>query len=60
LVALRNAADEGAAVLIVEQHVRVALEIADRACFLKRGAIVLSGDSAQLRTQDREIEEVYL
>jgi branched-chain amino acid transport system ATP-binding protein len=60
LTALRNAADEGAAVLIVEQHVRVALEIADRACFLKRGSIVLSGDSAQLRNQAREIEEVYL
>jgi branched-chain amino acid transport system ATP-binding protein len=60
LVALRSAADEGAAVLIVEQHVRVALEIADRACFLKRGSIVLSGDSAQLRSQEREIEAVYL
>jgi branched-chain amino acid transport system ATP-binding protein len=60
LAALRSAADEGAAVLIVEQHVRVALEIADRACFLKRGSIVLSGDSAQLRNQEREIEEVYL
>jgi branched-chain amino acid transport system ATP-binding protein len=57
---LRSAADHGAAVLIVEQHVRVALEIADRACFLKRGAIVLSGSSSQLRGKDREIEEVYL
>jgi branched-chain amino acid transport system ATP-binding protein len=60
LAVLRHAADDGAAVLIVEQHVRVALEIADRACFLKRGSVVLSGDSAQLRSQEREIEEVYL
>lgn len=60
LAALRSAADEGAAVLIVEQHVRVALQIADRACFLRRGSIVLSGDSARLRNQEREIEEVYL
>ncbi len=60
LAALRSAADAGAAVLIVEQHVRVALEMADRACFLKRGAIVLSGSSAQVRNQEREIEEVYL
>jgi hypothetical protein len=27
---------------------------------LKRGSIVLSGDTAQLRRQEREIEEVYL
>lgn len=60
LAALRSAADAGAAVLIVEQHVRVALEMADRACFLKRGEIVLSGSSAQVRNQQREIEEVYL
>ena len=60
LAALRSAADAGAAVMIVEQHVRVALEMADRACFLKRGEIVLSGSSAQLRTQERKIEEVYL
>jgi branched-chain amino acid transport system ATP-binding protein len=60
LAALRSAADAGAAVLIVEQHVRVALEMADRACFLKRGEIVLSGSSAQVRNQEREIEEVYL
>ncbi len=60
LTALRSTADAGAAVLIVEQHVRVALEVADRACFLRRGAIVLSGSSAQVRNQEREIEEVYL
>ncbi|MBV9803711.1 MAG: ABC transporter ATP-binding protein [Solirubrobacterales bacterium] len=60
LAALRNAADNGAAVLIVEQHVRVALEMADRACFLKRGSIVLHGSAAQLRNQEREIEDVYL
>ena len=60
LAALRQAADGGAAVLIVEQHVRVALETADRACFLKRGRIVLSGSAAELRNKQREIEEVYL
>jgi branched-chain amino acid transport system ATP-binding protein len=60
LAALRTAADAGAAVLIVEQHVRVALEMADRAYFLKHGAIVLSGTSSHVRNQEREIEEVYL
>jgi len=60
LAALRRAADEGAAVLIVEQHVRVALQTADRACFLNRGRIVLSGSAAELKDKQREIEEVYL
>ena len=60
LAALRGAADAGAAVLIVEQHVRIALDMADRACFLRRGELVLSGSSAHLRNQEREIEEVYL
>jgi ABC-type branched-subunit amino acid transport system ATPase component len=60
LEALRSAADHGAAVLIVEQHVRVALEMADRACFLKSGSIALSGSSSQLRGRESEIEEVYL
>jgi branched-chain amino acid transport system ATP-binding protein len=60
LAALRRAADEGAAVLIVEQHVRVGLETADRACFLNRGRIVLSGTAAELKDKDRAIEEVYL
>lgn len=60
LAALRTAADGGAAVLMVEQHVRVALEIADRACFLRGGRIVLEGTPAQLRGRERDIEEVYL
>lgn len=60
LAALRAAADEGAAVLIVEQHVRVAMEVADRACFLNRGRVVLSGSAAELGDKQREIEEVYL
>ena len=60
LEALRAAADGGAAVLMVEQHVRVALDVVDRACFLRAGHIVLEGTPEQLRGRDQEIEEVYL
>jgi branched-chain amino acid transport system ATP-binding protein len=52
---LRRAASElGAAVLFVEQHVALALEVADRAYVLTHGRIVLEGAAAQLR-QDRAL-----
>ena len=52
---LRRAADElGCAVLFVEQHVALALEIADRAYVMTHGRIVLEGPASQLR-QDREL-----
>jgi branched-chain amino acid transport system ATP-binding protein len=60
LGALRAAADAGAAVLIVEQHVRVALDFADQACFLHSGSVALRGAAAELRGREREIEQVYL
>ena len=44
LKAVRAAADErGVGVLLVEQHVRQALKIADRVYLMERGRIVLSG-----------------
>jgi branched-chain amino acid transport system ATP-binding protein len=52
---LRRAASElGAAVLFVEQHVALALEIADRAYVLNHGRIVLEGPAERLR-KDREL-----
>ena len=60
LVALRAAADAGAAVLLVEQYIRLAMEVVDRAYFLKRGRIELSGDSSVLRGQSDEIASLYL
>lgn len=61
LEAVRAAADErGTGVLLVEQHVRKALQYADRAYVMRRGRIELSGDARDLRGRLAEIEESYL
>lgn len=60
VAALRTAADEGAAVLLVEQHVPVALQAVDRACVLVRGRIELEDDAANLRDQPERIMDLYL
>jgi branched-chain amino acid transport system ATP-binding protein len=46
---VRRLRDEGAAVLLVEQNVTTALEIADRACVLDRGRVAYAGTAAALR-----------
>ena len=54
LKAVRAAADErGIGVLLVEQHVRQALKIADRVYLMERGRIVLSGTSNEVLQPDR-------
>jgi branched-chain amino acid transport system ATP-binding protein len=61
LEAVRTAADQrGAAVLLVEQHVRKALRYADRAYVMRRGRIELSGTATELRSRIDEIEDHYL
>ncbi len=61
LEAVRDAADErGVGVLLVEQHVRQALKIADRVYLMERGRIVLDGTADQVRGQLDEIEAAYL
>lgn len=61
LEAVRDAADRhGTAVLLVEQHVRKALEYADRAYVMRRGRIELSGTAAEMRGRINEIEDRYL
>ncbi len=49
----------GTAVLLVEQDVLVALEVARRAYVLETGRITLSGDAAELRADDR-VRKAYL
>jgi branched-chain amino acid transport system ATP-binding protein len=61
LNALRKAADDrGLGVLLVEQHVRQALKVADRVYVMQRGKIVLSGSAEEVRGRLSEIEAAYL
>lgn len=60
LVAIRQAADNGAAILLVEQHVRDALDVADRAYVLSHGHVVLQGPTTEMRGRIDEIEKTYL
>jgi branched-chain amino acid transport system ATP-binding protein len=59
--AIRAAADErGVGVLLVEQHVRQALKIADRVYVLTRGRVALTGTSEDVMGQLDKIEAAYL
>ena len=61
LKAVRDAAKErGVGVLLVEQHVRQALTIADRAYVMERGRIVLSGTADEVLGQIGRLEAAYL
>lgn len=58
---IRRAADEqGVGVLLVEQHVRQALDISDRIYILQRGRCVLQGTATEMRQRLHEIEKSYL
>ena len=50
---------EGLTVVMVEQNVTEALEVADRAYILDHGRIVRDGDAMTLQ-QDRNIQETYM
>ncbi len=61
LEALRAAADEhGMAVLLVEQHAGPALTVADRACVLHHGRLVLESPSADLLNDPKALERAYI
>ncbi|WP_067662762.1 ABC transporter ATP-binding protein [Nocardia miyunensis] len=56
----RVADDNGTAVILVEQHVRLALEIADTAIVLAHGRDVLRGSATELAADPEQIERAYL
>jgi ABC-type branched-subunit amino acid transport system ATPase component/ABC-type branched-subunit amino acid transport system permease subunit len=60
LTAIQDAAATGLAILLVEQHVRTALAVADRGYVLQRGEVALQGSGAELRDSAEDIERVYL
>ncbi|MCU1344073.1 MAG: livF [Acidimicrobiia bacterium] len=58
---VRRVADEtDAAVVLVEQHVHLALEIADQALVMVHGEIRLTGPAQQLRDNVGQLEAAYL
>jgi len=57
---VRRFNEEGVAVLLVDQHVDLALDIASRAYFIERGEIRFSGASEELRGRDDLLRSVFL
>jgi branched-chain amino acid transport system ATP-binding protein len=58
---VRRIADEtNAVVVLVEQHVQLALEVADRAIVLVHGDVTLRGTAAELAADPSRLEEAYL
>jgi branched-chain amino acid transport system ATP-binding protein len=59
-VVRRIADDTGAVVVLVEQHVGLALEVADEALVLVQGEVVLRGSAVELLRSPAVLEDAYL
>lgn len=60
LTEVRKSANEETGVILVEQQLATALDVATRAYVIGAGEVKLSGDAAHLRAKRKEIEELYL
>jgi branched-chain amino acid transport system ATP-binding protein len=60
LETVRRLNREGVAVVIVEQHVDLALDMASRAYFMERGEVRFSGPAEDLRGRDDLLRSVFL
>ena len=58
--AVRRLADEGMAVLLVEQFAALALAIGDRAYVLRRGGVVYEGECGSLARDPERLHHLYL
>lgn len=58
--AVRQVADRGTAVILVEQFARIALDVADRAYVLVNGRVATEGTTDELRANVGELESTYL
>jgi branched-chain amino acid transport system ATP-binding protein len=59
LARVRQAAEDGVAVVFVEQHVQAALSLADRGVVLRHGEVVLRGRSQELLDRRGELHDSY-
>jgi len=58
--AVRALADQGTAVVLVEQFANLALDIGDRAYVMRRGAMVYEGDCPTLKADPAMLHHLYL
>ena len=57
---VRQLRDGGLTVVLVEQSVNVALDIADRAVFMEKGEVRFSGPAAELRDREDLLRSVFI
>jgi branched-chain amino acid transport system ATP-binding protein len=57
---LKELKSQGTTILLVEQNVNLALELADRAYVLRTGEIVLQGAASELRANQEQVAQAYL
>ena len=59
LAFLKRWAEQGTAIVIVEQQIDIALSVADRAIVIERGEVRMRGSAEELK-RDARVQEIYL